>query len=362
MNADRQRAWLTLHLATGLGDSALRALLDAIGDAPDILACSESALARIVNAKAARAALTPADPTHLEAALIWLREPNHFIVTLRDADYPPLLAEIPDPPPLLYGIGQRALLGYPALAIVGSRNATPQGLAHAQAFASTLSQSGLMIVSGLALGIDGAAHEGALSGSGATIAVLGTGLDRVYPARHRDLAHRIAARGLLLSEFPLGTAAIAHNFPRRNRIISGLSLGCLVVEAGLESGSLITARLAAEQGREVFAIPGSIHAPLARGCHRLIREGSKLVECANDVLEEFPAMGADLRAGITRDDEGPEGHADASPDWMGHDPVSLDQLVARSGLTVDVLSAMLLTWELEGKIAQLPGGFYQRIH
>jgi DNA processing protein len=360
LNPDRARAWLTLHLAPGLGDAGFRTLLDAFGDAPAILDQNEAELARHVGAKAARAALAAPDAARIDAALAWLAAPGQFIVALADADYPAMLAQIADPPPLLYGIGRRALLDAPSLAVVGSRNATPQGLANAEAFARVLSEAGLAIVSGLALGIDGAAHAGALAGSGATLAVLGTGLDRVYPARHRELAHRIAREGLLLSEFALGTAAIAHHFPRRNRIISGLALGCLVVEAGLESGSLITARLAAEQGREVFAIPGSIHAPLARGCHRLIRDGAKLVETARDVLEElrFSLPAPDANA----DDSASVGADEGALDLLGHDPVTLDQLAARSGLTVGELSAMLLSWELQGRVAQLPGGFFQRIH
>jgi DNA processing protein len=264
---------------------------------------------------------------------------------------------------LLYVKGELGLLQRPMLAIVGSRSATPQGCRDAAAFAQALAGAGLTIVSGLALGIDTAAHEGALAG-GSSVAVVGTGLDRVYPARNRDLAHRLAARGAIVSEFPLGTPPRPGQFPRRNRIISGLALGVLVVEAALDSGSLITARLAAEQGREVFALPGSIHSPLSKGCHRLIREGAKLVDCVDDILDELRWQWHTPIPPPSPDAADPTGQAAAEAllELLGPDPVGLDTLVNLSGLTVDTLSAMLLSLELDGRIATLPGGLYQRLY
>jgi DNA processing protein len=297
----------------------------------------------------------------VQQALAWLSAPDSHLVTLADLDYPRNLLEIADPPPVIYLKGRRTQLGRAAIAIVGSRQATPQGLANAEAFAAELSRGGWSIVSGLALGIDAAAHRGALTGPGSTLAVVGTGLDLVYPARNLALAHEIAAQGALISEFPLGTPARAGHFPRRNRLISALSRGVLVVEAALGSGSLITAREAAEQGREVFAIPGSIHAPLARGCHRLIRDGAKLVESAQDILDELgPGPTPALHAPAA-----PASHAATPHDpllrALGHDPIDLDTLCARSGLTVEEASAKLLALELDGQVARLPGGLYQRL-
>lgn len=296
----------------------------------------------------------------------WLAEPNHHLITLSDPRYPRLLREIPDPPAALYVVGDPDLLSATQLGIVGSRNPTPGGSETAHAFASYLTQSGLTITSGLAMGVDAAAHRGALGAGGKTIAVAGTGLDRVYPARHRELAHEIAAQGALISEFALGTPALAHNFPRRNRIISGLSLGVLVVEAALQSGSLITARLAAEQGREVFAIPGSIHNPLARGCHALIRQGAKLVETAADILEELgpmaqitaPARQTDGAGNIT---SGLGVEAMTLLDCLGFDPTPVDSLIERSGLTPEAVSSMLLVLELQGHVVAAPGGHYTRV-
>ena len=291
--------WVALNLIPGLGGETYRRLLQSFGEPANIFATRCGALDKVVRAPIARAIAAGPDPDALAPTLKWLEEPLNHIVTLADTDYPRALLEIPDPPPLLYVKGRRELLNRPALAVVGSRNATPQGLINAEHFAHFLSDSGLCIVSGMALGIDGAAHRGALQGAASSIAVVGTGLDIVYPARHRDLAHELAQSGALISEFPIGTPSKAQNFPRRNRIISGLSQGCLVVEAALQSGSLITARLAAEQGREVFAIPGSIHSPLAKGCHYLIKQGAKLVESAQDILEEFgyPAAAAQTSPG-----------------------------------------------------------------
>lgn len=350
-----RRAWLGLSLTRGLGGQSCRALLAAFGGPEQIYAAPVSALKPFLPVDVAQRVAMGIDEAAIEATLRWLDAPGNHLVTLADVDYPQRLLEIPDPPPLFYLKGRRELLGAPALAVVGSRNATPQGEANARAFAETLAHAGLTIVSGLALGIDAAAHRGGLMGAGSSIAVVGTGLDIVYPARNKALAHQVAEGGAIVSEFPVGTPAIAANFPRRNRIISGISLGCLVVEAAPKSGSLITARLAAEQGRDVFAIPGSIHSPLARGCHHLIRQGAKLVESAQDVLDElrWQVRATPPAAPVESDD--------ALLAVLGFEPVSLDILAERSGLTPDRLSAMLLESELQGRVAALPGGLYQRI-
>lgn len=296
------------------------------------------------------------NPHLLETTLQWLALPGNRLLTFADVDYPPQLLQIANPPPLLYAKGAFRLLSGNALAVVGSRNATPAGVANAEAFARELSDAGFTIVSGLALGIDAAAHRGGLSGASSSVAVVGTGLDIVYPGRNQSLAHEIAMRGLLLSEFALGTKPLAANFPRRNRLISGLARGVLIVEAALQSGSLITARYALEQGREVFAIPGSIHSPLSKGCHQLIRQGAKLVETARDVLEEFGAAAAIAPAGAMPPDTPPETLV-----ALGYDPVDIDTFCARSGLTAENASAMLLELELDGRIVRLPGGKFQRI-
>jgi DNA processing protein len=349
--------WLRLSLAPGVGGQTLRKLLTEFGLPSRVLAAGRAALARSVGETLA-ASITAADgaAAAVDAALAWAEAAGHSIVTLADRAYPPRLLEIPDPPALLYVDGRAELLARPALAIVGSRNATPQGIENAIAFARALSEAGLTIVSGLALGIDAAAHRGALAGEGATVAVLGAGADVAYPPRNRELQREIAARGAVVSEFPLGTPAVAGNFPRRNRLISGLARGVLVVEAALASGSLITARLAAEQGRDVFAIPGSIHSPLAKGCHALIKDGAKLVESAADVLGEL-GLPAPAR---TVPQSSPE-VAHGLLEHLGHDPCNVDTLCRRSGLTPDIVSAMLLQLELEGRVASLPGGRYQRI-
>jgi DNA processing protein len=348
-------AWIRLSLVPGLGDRTLRRLLGALGLPTQVLASGPAAIAQVVGADLAQRVFGDPHAAAVATALEWAAQPGNRILTLADADYPQHLLEIPDPPVLLWCRGDTALLARPALAVVGSRNATPQGLSNAEQFSRAFSEAGLAIVSGLALGIDAAAHRGGLAGRSSTIAVLGTGANVAYPARNRALYDAIAERGVIVSEFPLGTPATAANFPRRNRIICGLALGVLVVEAAMESGSLITARLAGEQGRELFAIPGSIHSPLSKGCHTLIKDGAKLVESANDVLSELRI--AQPVASATRamplDDAGLLA-------WMGHDPCSIDALVQRSGLTPDVVSAMLLQLELEGKVAGLPGGRYQR--
>src|SRR5665811_184239 len=281
------KAWLALSLIRGLGDEGARHLLREFGSPDAVLGASVSSLKSFVKPDVAAAIGKGIDEDVLAPALTWLEDSQNHLVTLGDSDYPQALLNITDPPLLLYVKGRRDLLNATSLAIVGSRHATPQGINNAEEFANTLSDAGLCIISGMAHGIDAAAHRGALRGQGSSIAVVGTGLDKVYPAANRDLAHTLAQHGALVSEFPLGTPPLAANFPRRNRIISGMSLGCLVVEASLQSGSLITARLALEQGRDVFAIPGSIHAPQSKGCHALLKQGAKLVEAAQDIIEEL---------------------------------------------------------------------------
>src|SRR5688572_5882436 len=266
------KAWLTVAFAPGLTNDALRQLLTALGSPEAVLAASRAKLSAIVSERAARAVQTPVPPELLARVEGWLGEHGNHVITLADTTYPQALLLAPDPPPLIYVKGRVDLLNVPAFAIVGSRNATHQGMAQAEAFGRALSDAGLTIVSGLAAGIDAAAHRGGLAGRASSVAVVGTGLDIVYPARNRDLAHALAGEGCLISEFPLGTGPIASNFPRRNRLISGLGQGCLVVEAALSSGSLITARLANEQGKDVFAMPGSIHSPVTKGCHALIKQ------------------------------------------------------------------------------------------
>lgn len=348
-------AWIELSLIPGLGGQSFRSLLSAFGLPTQILAAKRSQLARVVPEPLVTQILDRDRAPGVDKALQWAAQPRHTVLTLSDSRYPKQLLEIPDPPALLYIVGNVEFLCAPALAIVGSRNATPQGVENARRFARTFSEAGLTIVSGLALGVDSAAHAGGLQGRGSTIAVLGTGIDVVYPKRNESLADEISAHGTLISELPLGTPPKAGNFPRRNRVISGLTRGCLVVEAAIDSGSLITARLAAEQGREVFAIPGSIHSPLSKGCHALIKQGAKLVESAQDVLEEF-GMKNVAAAGTQSASE-----SHLLLDKMGFDSCDIDSLISRTGLTTEVVSAMLLELELEGRVASLPGGFYQRI-
>ena len=382
MDRDELGAWLRLTLSPGVGNGAARSLLARFGLPQAIFEQTETALRHCVTAAQAQA--LSAIPENWEALLEttwqWLggaspEGPARTIVTLGDDRYPQSLLDTEDPPLLLYLMGPARLLAanpFPAgrcLAVVGSRNPTAQGAENARLFARALHGAGLTIVSGLALGVDAAAHEGALDaaaddGAAATIAVVGTGLDRVYPRKNLDLAHRIAARGLLVSEYPLGTPPLPANFPKRNRIISGLSQGTLVVEAALASGSLITARLAAEQGREVFAIPGSIHAPQSRGCHALIRQGAKLVESAQDVLEEL-RLPAKATSGCD-DDEKPISASAEEPESpllqaLGFDPMGVDALVARTGRDAASLQVELLELELDGHVARLPGGLFQRL-
>lgn len=352
-------AWLRLSLLDGVGPQSLRKLLIEHGSPQNILAASVRDLSRVVPAKLAAAIRDGgASDDRLQTVTLWLADSANRIITFADADYPRTLLEIADPPPLLYAKGRIELLNRQGFAIVGSRNATAQGISNAEAFATTLSNAGLCIVSGLALGIDAAAHRGGLAGAASTIAVVGTGLDVVYPARNRELAHQIAVEGLMISEFALGTPGVASNFPRRNRLICGLSRGVLVVEAAVSSGSLITARLAAEQGRDVFAIPGSIHSPLAKGCHALIKQGAKLVESARDVLEELGELSSRLAQDATVDQA-----ADEHPLLLhlGFDPVDTDTLQQRSGLDTSAINIVLTDLELTGLIESLPGGRWQRI-
>ena len=379
-------AWLRLSLTPGVGHVTARKLLQQFGSPVDIFAQPLSALQRCATARQARALQTepPALAAQLERTWQWLQTSTpaqcHLVLPWGHPLYPAALLDSDDPPPLLYLMGPAHLLPpqAPALtarhciAIVGSRSPTAQGQANALAFAHALRASGLCVVSGLALGIDAAAHQGALQATPpdnhtpATIAVVGTGLDRVYPAQHRDLAHRIATQGWLLSEYPLGTAPLAANFPRRNRLIAGLCQGLLVVEATPGSGSLITARLAADQGREVFAIPGSIHAPQSRGCHALIRQGATLVESAQDVLEELHLPPPAATASAPMPEEPTATSSPAAPESallhaLGFDPVGLDALVARTGMDTAHLLVQLLELELDGQVARLPGGLFQRM-
>jgi DNA processing protein len=357
-------AWLRLTLIPGIGGGTQRKLLAAFGLPEAVFSAGQTSLRALIGDKAARLLLNTDNEAAIAAAMAWAQEPGRHIVSLADSAYPRALLEISDPPSLLYVIGRLELLNQAILSIVGCRAPTPQGLLNAEQFARALAEAGLTVASGMALGIDAAAHRGALAAKGGTIAFIGTGIDRVYPARNRDLAHEIGARGAIVSEFPIGTPVIASNFPRRNRLISGIARGVLVVEAAIESGSLITARLAGEQGREVFAIPGSIHSPQARGCHRLIKEGAKLVETAEDILEELrwvmPAQDSP-GAGAVASEENPQDDGVEILPLMGYDPCGLDELLSRSGLTADALSVILLRLELEGRIASLQGGRYQRL-
>jgi DNA processing protein len=356
-------SWLQLTLTPGLGAAALRSLLKQFGLPQEILARRRAELAAFAPASVLEALDSPEVQDAVSQALQWSEHRDHHVITLADDGYPKTLLEIADPPPLLYVVGRAELLQRACFAIVGSRNASAQGERNAESFAKALSDSGLTIVSGMAVGIDAAAHRGGLAGAASTIAVLGTGVDIVYPRRNAQLAQDIAAGGLLLSEFALGSGPIAHHFPRRNRLISGLARGCLVVEAALASGSLITARTAADQGRDVFAIPGSIHSPLSKGCHALIKSGAKLVESADDVLTElagFRASGyASTMAGKAQG-EG-EGAQSGLLAHMGHDPVDVDSLCARAGMSAEQVSSELLRLELDGRVTVLPGGLYQRL-
>ncbi|MGL4767493.1 MAG: DNA-processing protein DprA [Formosimonas sp.] len=363
---DELHAWLRLMSSKGVGDVTAQTLLKHFGLPQQILNASYASLTRVVSANVTDALTAPDSAEFkalLERTVAWLNEAGNAVITLACPEYPAALLNIADPPTVLYAKGRLDLLNSPInLAIVGSRNASVQGVSNAEVFARELAAGGMTIVSGLALGIDAAAHRGALDAahrSASTIAIIGTGCDIIYPARNRDLAHRIAANGLILSEFPLGTKALQNHFPRRNRIISGLSQGVLVIEAALQSGSLITARQAAEQNREVFAIPGSIHSPLARGCHALIRQGAKLVESAQDILEELHIPAAPAVAAPA-----PEvTHSDAAQSILtalGFDPCNLDDLARRTQMSIADLSGELMLLELAGQVEKHAGNIYSR--
>lgn len=380
MERDELASWLRLTSADGVGNATARKLLTRFGLPHEVLAQPPHRLHDFLTPPhaAALSVVSPELEARIDAAWTWLQaEPDaktgsrHAIFVLGDPAYPESLLAMEDPPLMLYALGRTEL--WPtldtrrSLAVVGSRNPTPQGEATARDLSRGLVEAGLTVVSGLALGVDSAAHHGALDGAGdddrhlATVAVVGTGLDRVYPRRNLALAHRIAARGLILSEYPLGTPPLAGNFPRRNRIIAGLARGTLVVEAALKSGSLITARLASEQGKDVFAVPGSIHALQSRGCHALIKQGAKLVENLQDVLDEIEPVGG-RRGAPGASGEGASTPAATDPFLkdMGHDPIGLDALVARTGISAARLQVKLLELELDGQVARLPGGLYQR--
>jgi DNA processing protein len=365
--------WLALHRAPGIGNRGCLKLLSEFDSPATIFEAGADQLRSIGLRPESIDYLANPDWEAVDRDLEWLAQPGNDIMTCQDPDYPVLLKEVSDPPALLFIHGDPDYLSQPQLAIVGSRNPSHDGRSLAAEFAAHLACCGLTITSGLASGIDAASHHGALRAGGGTVAVTGTGLDRVYPARHRELAHQIAENGTLVSEFPPGTGPLAANFPRRNRIISGLSLGTLVVEAALRSGSLITARAALEQGREVFAIPGSIHNPLTRGCHALIREGAKLVETGEHILEELAPL---ISLALSQADkkpvtDQPSGNNQETTklageylqllDFMCYQPVSIDQLVERSGLTPEQVSSMLLVLELEDHIVGGAGGRYTRI-
>lgn len=364
--------WLRLTLTDGVGSASGRRLLGAFGLPGQVLQAGRSGLETVVAPRVAAALCRPPSArqqARIDATLEWAGLPGHRIVTLGDPAYPQALLNIPDPPLLLYLKGDASRLHSDALAVVGSRNATAQGLAHAERFSEELSSAGLAIVSGLALGIDAAAHTGGLRGPGSTIAVIGTGIDIDYPLRNRALAQRIAESGCIVSEYPLGMPPLAANFPRRNRIISGLAHAVLVVEAAAQSGSLITARMAGEQGRDVFAIPGSIHSPLAKGCHQLIRQGAKLVETTQHILEEMPRFHMRAVNAMSAPDDGETCHPDIDDDApasvvmhaIGFDPVGADALAMRCKLDAARLSELLLMLELDGRIEVLPGARYRRL-
>ncbi len=386
------RAWLRLSLTPGVGNVTARTLLQSFGLPEAIFERSATDLQALVSVAVSQqlCAVPQALEDALETTWAWLQAQDSFgkrLLTLADADYPSSLMLTPDPPCLLYVLGQTQHLSWlspapfkapQAVAVVGSRNPTPQGRINAKDFAHTLAQAGLTVVSGLALGVDAAAHQGALDGGSAanplhTVAVVGTGLDRVYPQQNHTLAMRIAAKGLLISEYPLNTPPHSSNFPQRNRLIAGLSQGCLVVEAATRSGSLITARQTLDMGKEVFAIPGSIHTTVAKGCHDLIKQGAKLVDCAQDILEELkdlpdapwngasstPSLEASLESQSRKAQDGPQSLNVL--DHLGQDPVGLDELQLRSGLPTAQLQAELFQLELKGSLGRLPGGLYQQL-
>jgi DNA processing protein len=377
MHDDSLSAWLQLDYTPQLPLEAIKAWLGVLGSAQAVVQASHAVLARIASEAAATALKSPTPDAHvkrqtqIDHAQAWLSATGYqgtrHILTWDHSAYPAHLLTIADPPLVLFVQGNPAALSQPSVGIVGARNATQQGIANARVFAQSLAEKNVTVISGMALGIDAAAHEGALNAVAnafATVAVVGTGIDRVYPATHRELAHRIAAQGAVVSEFPIGTPPLPYNFPRRNRLISGLSRGVLVVEAALRSGSLITARVAGEQGREVLAIPGSIHAPLSKGCHQLIKQGAKLVDSAQDVLDELRFDQSDSGASVAKKPSPAKpllASSDAVLNAMGHDPMGLDALAASTGLSTGDLLSRLTELELLGELELLDGGRYQRL-
>jgi DNA processing protein len=367
ITADELAAWLRLLGTSGVGRSSARKLLSAFGSPLLVFSASPRAWRDVVSAATAKALETPPSnlPHLIRSTSEWLQTPAsepRAIITLGDAAYPAAWLEIADPPLLIYACGKVGMLQQPSIAIVGSRHATPQGIENARAFAEHLSHRGLTVTSGLAQGIDGAAHEGGLSGPGSTIAIVGTGLDRVYPRQHLELSRHIAREGLLISEFPPGTPSRPTHFPQRNRLIAGLSQGTLVVEAALQSGSLITANLAMEAGREVFAIPGSIHSPQSKGCHALIKQGAKLVETGQDILEELGGHSLPVSSPSQATNSSVLQSNSTHPllEAMGYDPISLESLAIRTGMTTQRLQSELLELELAGSVRRMPGSLFQR--
>ncbi len=378
------QALIAVHKTKGIGTSTISKLLSVFKQPQDILDASHSSLQQVGLSTIQVNALQQQSLSIADDDMEWLEASDrHHIITLEDEHYPLLLKQISDPPYLLYVNGDHKLLNDPQLAVVGTRNPSKVAVSTTKSFSSYLSRQGLCITSGLALGIDASSHKGALEASGPTIAVIATGQDRVYPSRHRELAHQIAEQGAIVSEFPIGTAVHPKYFPRRNRLISGMSIGVLVVEAALKSGSLITARLAVEQGREVFAIPGSIHNPMARGCHQLIKEGAKLIETAEDILEELQSL-IGLTSYVNRKNSEltrksraisvinhDNLNQNAPPMFtytkehesilsvIGHEPISIDQMVVETGMAANIIASMLLILELDGIIAACGGGYYK---
>jgi DNA processing protein len=357
MSRDEAQAWLRLTLVPGVAPSVQRALLAAFVTPHDVLAASRSRVAEVAGAEVAALFAAGPDPELVLATLRWLDAQDHHLLAIYEPGYPQALRHgVGDPPLVIYAAGRLELLNQEAIAIVGSRNATPQGRQNARAFARALSEAGLTIVSGLALGIDAEAHRGGLEARGSSVAVLGTGADRIYPKDNRALAHDLARDGCLITEFALGVPPLTDNFPRRNRLISGLARAVLVVEAAERSGSLVTARLAGEQGRDVFAIPGSIHSTLAKGCHKLIKQGAKLVDHANDILVELGHTALEAGAAPMR----AEGR-DVFLDAMGFDPVTVDQMVERTGKHAAAIGADITRLQIAGRIAAIAGGRFQQV-
>lgn len=363
---DNTESWLVLSRAPGLGAVHIRQLLEIFTTPQNILSTPATELRSVGVPENAIRYLSDPDIKAVEKDFKWLKQPHHFLITVNDDSYPRLLKELPDRPPVLFVRGKLEQLQHPQLSIVGSRNPSHSGRQTAHEFASALIRAGFVINSGLAMGIDYCAHRGALEEGGITVAVMGCGADKIYPMRHKQLANDIQARGALVTEFATGMPPVPENFPRRNRIISGMSLGVIVIEAAKKSGSLITARHALDQGREVFAVPGSIYNPLARGCHDLIKQGARLTESIEDVLEELSGvMGPGfyekqlptdphvLQAGLDRDSK-------ILLECIGHDPISMDKLIDLSGLTADAVSSMLTMLEIKGLVSAEPGGLYMR--